>query len=276
MSTSYSRTSAQIIARAHRVLGVLSLGQVPEADQYANGLEVLNLVLKDLSMEGVILTQQSLVQINPSPISSDVIGTDGNSYSCILGHTASSLNQPVSGSDWSLYWEKYGTSTTPWISGATNTSKIMVTANGDYDSLDKAFWRQNNIDYPLTVIKYGDYLSIPDKTLTAQIPEAIGVEYTLSGMNLYIYPVPTTYTSCALRLLVVKLFNDLSSTSDTPTLSANWINYLTYKTAAFLSDEYSKPLSERQYLYQHAAELLKTCMDANNPLETQRFISGAY
>lgn len=37
-----------------------------------------------------------------------VIGTDGNDYKCITNHNASSLNRPVTGANYKLFWEATG------------------------------------------------------------------------------------------------------------------------------------------------------------------------
>lgn len=40
---------------------------------------------------------------------SEVLGTDGELYSCIANHTSSSSNRPITGGGWSQYWCKAGT-----------------------------------------------------------------------------------------------------------------------------------------------------------------------
>ncbi|MDD5501463.1 MAG: hypothetical protein PHH57_07300, partial [Candidatus Omnitrophica bacterium] len=40
-----------------------------------------------------------------------VLGTDGNGYVCKKRHTSATLNKPITGSDWSKYWESNGSTT---------------------------------------------------------------------------------------------------------------------------------------------------------------------
>jgi len=68
------------------------------------------------------------VHIHPAPTSisssSEVTGTDGTVYRCIMGHTSADVNKPVTGTSFSLYWDvgleigKGGTGGT-WVT-ATN------------------------------------------------------------------------------------------------------------------------------------------------------------
>ncbi len=53
--------------------------------------------------------------INSGVVSSEVIGSDGFNYSCVLGHTASSSNYPITGASWKLYWAQLGTNGIAWV-----------------------------------------------------------------------------------------------------------------------------------------------------------------
>lgn len=48
---------------------------------------------------------------------SEVLGSDGLNYTCILKHTASSVNEPVTGESYSLYWQQEGNAGIAWVSG---------------------------------------------------------------------------------------------------------------------------------------------------------------
>lgn len=49
---------------------------------------------------------------------SQVVGDDGNSYKCIMPHTATILNRPLTGANWPMVWALGGTSTTAWVTGS--------------------------------------------------------------------------------------------------------------------------------------------------------------
>lgn len=51
-----------------------------------------------------------------------VIGDDSKYYTCILSHTATAINRPISGTSWSTYWIQTGNSGPLWISGTSYTT----------------------------------------------------------------------------------------------------------------------------------------------------------
>ena len=57
-STDYSRTANQIITLAMRRMGVISKGEAPDADEMADGLEALNVMVKLWQIEGINLWKQ--------------------------------------------------------------------------------------------------------------------------------------------------------------------------------------------------------------------------
>ena len=69
---------------------------------------------------------------------SEVIGTDGLNYSCILNHTSTNANKPITGANWSTYWTQTGTGGGSWQEGknyksnfrkATSSTSTTLTDN---------------------------------------------------------------------------------------------------------------------------------------------------
>lgn len=58
-----------------------------------------------------------------------VTGTDANTYRCIMGHTSSTDNKPITGGDWSSYWQLGGSSPAAWATATayTNGNVILIT-----------------------------------------------------------------------------------------------------------------------------------------------------
>jgi len=48
------------------------------------------------------------------PVASEVIGTDGLNYTCIVTHTSAAINRPITGADYALYWVQTGFSGVVW------------------------------------------------------------------------------------------------------------------------------------------------------------------
>lgn len=77
-----------------------------------------------------LLTNQQLL-IDRAPVSigttSVVTGTDNNPYECILGHTSSSENRPITGASWPLYWQKNMTaSPSAWATATAYTNGKLL------------------------------------------------------------------------------------------------------------------------------------------------------
>lgn len=57
---------------------------------------------------------------------STVVGTDGENYDCILAHTSSSLTRPITGEDWSLFWQFSTTTGATWATDTEYTSALSL------------------------------------------------------------------------------------------------------------------------------------------------------
>ena len=57
--------------------------------------------------------------INGAPTSvtagDEVTGTDSLNYTCILKHTSATINKPITGASYSLYWKQTGSSGAAWV-----------------------------------------------------------------------------------------------------------------------------------------------------------------
>ncbi len=63
-----------------------------------------------------------------------VIGSDGNRYTCILGHVSSAATKPVTGANYAQYWQLGGTGGSAWATGtqykSVNTIAVTRAYNG--------------------------------------------------------------------------------------------------------------------------------------------------
>lgn len=55
-----------------------------------------------------------------------VVGTDTLTYSCILKHTSSSNNRPITGSEYSHYWRQTGTGGSVWAASTSYTNGAVI------------------------------------------------------------------------------------------------------------------------------------------------------
>lgn len=56
----------------------------------------------------------------------EVIGSDTLNYQCILPHTASSDNEPITGTDWKTFWQLGGSSGSAWVDGTAYSSAASL------------------------------------------------------------------------------------------------------------------------------------------------------
>jgi phage gp36-like protein len=53
---------------------------------------------------------------------SEVLGTDGKNYTCIVAHTAAAINKPVTGANYATYWAQKGSAGGTWVDGSAYTA----------------------------------------------------------------------------------------------------------------------------------------------------------
>lgn len=63
------------------------------------------------------------------PAADEVLGSDDKNYTCILKHTASDDNKPVTGADYTTYWTQSGSSGSAWVDGTSYSSGEDITVH---------------------------------------------------------------------------------------------------------------------------------------------------
>jgi hypothetical protein len=226
----------QIITAALRKLGVVRHGVTPSADQITYGAEQLNAMVKDWHNDGVHLWALDWVANPLATASSEVTGTDSLIYTCILGHTSANDNKPITGTNWSTFWVLRGETGGAWGSDTAYTSIGDGYFAADTLSVEKAFIRYNETDYPLIITGYHDYLDIPDKSETG-MPRRIMIDKSLPNHRAIFWPIPdrTDYVFHYLRTRKLEDYDASGNTSDFP---ERWLLACVYGLASLLAPEY--------------------------------------
>jgi len=60
----------------------------------------------------------------PAGAPDEVTGTDGEIYTCIIDHTSTTLDKPITGQDWVLYWKHMGITGGVWFEGVSYSAHI--------------------------------------------------------------------------------------------------------------------------------------------------------
>lgn len=271
-TTTFNRSTLQIMERALRICGVISEGNSASTAQKSNANEALNAVIKSLQTQGVMLWTREEVQLD-IPASSEVTGTDGEIYKCIKPHTSSSDSQPITGSDWTEYWTKDGSTGGTWVTSTAYTASNVFSIPAGYYQMEKIFIREDGDDTDLDLLMYDDYLSKGDKFSDGK-PYLASFNETASSVTGYLYPYPdkTTY---GLFGLGTRFVQDMLADADDPDFPSRWISVLIWGLVAELAPEYNRDGAFVDRAERKFSTYLRDAQKNNTPI-ADRSISGAY
>ena len=57
---------------------------------------------------------------------SQVIGSDGQNYRCIMGHTSATISKPITGTSYRIYWEQGGSAGSAWVTATAYTNGELI------------------------------------------------------------------------------------------------------------------------------------------------------
>lgn len=223
-SYDWSLTASGIINDALEDLGVIVAGGTPSTAMQTAALTKLNLITKDLSARGIRIWSVDWVQKTFSA-PSEVTGTDGNIYTCILGHTGAASNRPITGANYTTYWVEAGSSGGTWATSA-------YTSTGDFDAdaqtinILSAFIREGSGDSQLGIGTISDYFKLADKTVDGK-PSSLFFDKLVTP-HIYLYPQPdfSAYANYVLHYLRESMLEDFDAVANDPDISSLFINYL--------------------------------------------------
>jgi len=221
MSSTYSINRDQIISLALRKLGVVEIGETPDAGSIANASISLNLMIKQFSMEGLKLWKNSEL---------------------IIPLTSGKTSYTLGGSSSTLMYD----SIAPTVA---ITDKPLKAIQGFYRNIQTTPY----IDTPLLLVSKQEYNMLGSKFSTGT---ANTIFYDVKQLNgiLYVYLTPDANAQTNLQLhLVVQLpLNDISLATDIPDFPNEWMNTLVWNLADQLALDYGVPMNARQEIMQRA------------------------
>ena len=270
----WSLTANGIINEALEDLNVILPGGTPTATQTASGLAVLNRITKALSTKGIRVWSVDWVQKTFSA-PSEVTGTDGKIYTCILGHTGAASNKPITGANYTTYWIQEGVSGGVWAASAYTTP-------GDFDAdantinILQAFLRNDSDDTPLHVGTIREYLSITDKTVDGE-PTALYYDRKTTG-HIYLHPQPdfTNYADYVLHYLRESYLEDFAAVGNDPDFQSMYIDYLVKATAYTLTNKYRTDIQKAAKLKSDMNEAFLYLKRKEAPFSSSSFISPSF
>jgi len=221
MSSTYTVSRHQIITLALRKLGVLEIGDTPDSDSIDNASMSLNLLIKQLSTEGLKMWKNSELII---PLVS------GQTFYTLGGNGSTTMYDSLA--------------PTTMI-----TDKPLKVIQGFYRNKQST----PNIDTPLMVISKQEYNILGSKFSTGTSNSIFYDPKKLNGI-LYVYLTPDLNTSTNMELHVVAQMplDDLTTALGVPDFPNEWMNCLVWNLADQLSLEYGVPMNARQEISQRA------------------------
>ena len=221
MSSNFTVTRDEVISMALRKLGVLEIGETPDAATVTNASLSLNLLVKSMSTEGLKLWKNSEIIIP--------LVTGQTTY--ILGGVSSTL----------MY-----DSLAPLTA---ITDKPLKAIQGFY----RNYLLSPYIDVPVMLLSKDEYNVLGSKYTTGIANSAFYDPKTTFGV-LSVYLTPDAYASVNLKLHVVcqMPLNDLNVAGDVPDFPNEWMNCLVWNLADQLALEYGVPMNHRQEIGQRA------------------------
>lgn len=222
MSSTYTVTRDQIISSALRKLGVLEIGATPDADTVSNASMALNLLIKQLSTEGLKLWK----------VSELIVPLTASKTMYVLGGASSDL----------MY-----NALAPTVA---ITDKPLKVIQGWYRNIQST----PNIDTPVMIVSKQEYNLLGSKYSTGTANTVFYDSRLLNGL-LYVYLTPDSNaaTNIQLHLVAQMPLNDVNAASDVPDFPNEWMNCLVWNLADQLALEYGVPMNSRQELAQRAA-----------------------
>jgi len=221
MSSTYTVSRDQIISLALRKLGVLEIGDVPDAETINNAAMSLNLLIKQLSTEGLKLWKNSEL----------IIPLITNQTTYILGGSTSAL----------MY-----DSLNPTVAITDRPLKVI---QGFYRNITVTPY----IDIPVMVVSKQEYNVLGSKFSTGTANTIFYDTKKLNGV-LYVYLTPDVNASTNMELHIITQLplDDLSTALAIPDFPNEWMNCLVWNLADQLALEYGVPMNSRQEISMRA------------------------
>lgn len=270
-STNFSQTRDEIVTAMLKKLGVISYGEVPDAEQMQDGVEALNRIVKawqadDIHLwaygEGVLFFQNAKAEYNlgasgdraanvknfvQTALSADAaLGASTITVDSITGIASGSVIGVVQ-DDNTIHW----TTVSGAPSGLTVALTAVTTAAAATDNhiyvysailerplriTDARLRLDGDIDIPVTKLSRDGYFKIPNKTNTGN-PTQFYYDPQLTNGIIRLWSSPDDVQK-TLRFTFMRTFEDFDNVNDDPDFPQEWLQALIYNGADDLIVDY--------------------------------------
>jgi hypothetical protein len=289
-STNYSRTAAQIITLAHKLLGLLPSGGSETTAEQTDALELLNLMIKQWQAEGVKLwlLDEAKVFMVDSQVSYNLPGAkackitelsettlDGDEAS---GQTVLSVTKTSNGAgfansdvigivldDDTIHWTTISSFVTDdTVTVASGLASAASSGNAVYvytTALERplrviaARRELSGLEIQMNLMSRDEYFNLPNKASTGN-PVNIYYDPQLTTGKLYVWPAPDS-VDYEINITYQRSIEDFDATTNDPDFPQEWIYALASNLALLMAPQFGKSVPQ---------ELLATAMQSKSVL----------
>jgi hypothetical protein len=146
---------------------------------------------------------------------------------------------------WSISGLLVYTVTEETLSFVANQQSYTIGSGGNFNTtrpvkIMKANVLDGDTEYPIDVVNYQQWSSIPVKSNTSNIPNKVYLEVAVPLATLSFYPIPSTANS--LILYSLKPLSSFTSVNDSFLFPEGYEDAVVYNLAKRIAPEYGKPL----------------------------------
>lgn len=208
MSTSYNPPRDIIVRRALRMVGAFNSGDVPRAEQLADAVDVLNMMIKAMQIEGHLWVKIfAELTLTASQNAYDI----GGSSACVIKGTTTPAARP---------FRIYGVN-----------RKAVTGAN----------------EVPLLELSRKSWMEVPTKASTGT-PVQYYYDAQMTVGKLYLWPAPQDGTTYTLLINMDRPLSDILDDTENYDFPQEWLELLCYGLAWRIAPEYGMSIAERQQL----------------------------
>jgi hypothetical protein len=285
-SKTFTVTRTDIVNAAMRKVGAYDAGDAASADESADAVLALNLMIKEWSARGIDVPWRETVtlflqpgqqsyQIGPtgdhatSSYVETTLSSDASAAATTLSLTSTTgLTAAdyigIKLDDGSIHWTSIVVAATTSITAglaslasAGNAVYAYTTKANKPQRIVYAFRRENGNDTPVMLTGDTDYRGLSSKAAEGRVTQAF-YQPSFDDGTLYVWP---TSGPDKLILICQPLVDTFASPSNNPQFPIEWGNAIVWNLASEIAPEYGIGLKERMLLKAEAKEKLETVLD---------------
>ena len=253
--------TGEIIQIALETLQVVGDGQVATPEQVESARKMLNMMSLNWRAEDIFLWELNWITVPLIP-SNIVQGSDGTDYEAIQTHTSSSVNEPITGAEYSSHWRSLGTTSgSPlWADSTSYIASNQVLLDKSIVDIENARLRDisGQTTIPMTKITQLEWFR-------QSFPQSVGRPTQFYFRRdftpeILLNPIPDDTSLYVIEMFVYQYNQDFANSSDDPDFLKEWLLPLAYGLAGLIGPSYGILGPDLSQIRSMAKEFKETAM----------------